>query len=288
MSSNYGYTCIDMKAIEAKVKSSKGTEDEPFEGEVPIAEVEAVVAQMLKAGGGATKQKFIFDGYIHASADKFLEFIEKFGSPSFCLNLTVSDTFMFKRWSSKNEDAEFDQGEENIAAMKATAQADLESRTIITGALSKTGRVNCIDLNTSASLETTKKMLKTKFSPKVIIVNHEKRLGVDVTCANIAIKFNLLYISVYQLIRQHIEGKTEWGSKLLSTKRYKEIALTTQVRDEFNEAEFSAVHFNQKVVMDLINHTIAEHRTSQKYIILEGLCNSSKLTNEADKFELRL
>jgi len=74
----------------------------------------------------------------------------------------------------------------------------------------------------------------------------------------------------------------------MATKRHKEISLTTQVRDEFNEAEFSAVHFNQKCVMDLINHTIAVNRTNQKYIILEGMCNSIKLTNDADKYELRL
>jgi len=101
-----------------------------------------------------------------------------------------------------------------------------------------------MNLDTSGSLDTTKKAVKKLFSPKVIIVNHEKRLGVDVTCANLAIKFNLLYISVYQLIRQHIEGNTPWGKKLMATRRFKEISLTTQVRDEFNEAEFSAVHFN--------------------------------------------
>lgn len=40
--------------------------------------------------------------------------------------------------------------------------------------------------------------------------------------------------------------------------------------------------------MDLINHTVAENRTNQKYIILEGVCNSAKLTTDADKAELRL
>jgi hypothetical protein len=40
--------------------------------------------------------------------------------------------------------------------------------------------------------------------------------------------------------------------------------------------------------MDLINYTIAVNRTNQKYIILEGMCNSVKLTNDADKYELRL
>jgi len=40
--------------------------------------------------------------------------------------------------------------------------------------------------------------------------------------------------------------------------------------------------------MDLINATIKENRTNQKYIILEGLCNSQKLIKEQDKLELRL
>lgn len=65
-----------------------------------------------------------------------------------------------------------------------------------------------MNLDTSNALDFTKKEARRLFQPKVIIVNHEKRLGVDVTCANLAIKFNLLYISVYQLIRQHIEGNT--------------------------------------------------------------------------------
>lgn len=54
-----------------------------------------------------------------------------------------------------------------------------------------------MSLNTKASLETTKKDLEGKFNPKVILINHEKRLGIDTTCANLAIKFNMLYISVY-------------------------------------------------------------------------------------------
>jgi len=40
--------------------------------------------------------------------------------------------------------------------------------------------------------------------------------------------------------------------------------------------------------MDLINHTIAENRTNQKFIVLEGVCNSMKLTNDFDRLELRL
>lgn len=73
----------------------------------------------------------------------------------------------------------------------------------------------------------------------------------------------------------------------MATKREKEIILTTQVRDEFNEADYSPVHFDQGVVMSLLQYTIACNRTSQQYVILEGLCNNSKLSNDDDKFELR-
>lgn len=124
------------------------------------------------------------------------------------------------------------------------------------------GRVSMLKLATDASLETTFGELTGKFSPQVILVNHEKRLGIDTTCANLAIKYNMIYISAYQIIKQHIEGNSEWGKKLLATKREKEILLTTQVRDEFNEAEYSPVHFEQQVVMDLLKETIASKRSN--------------------------
>ena len=119
------------------------------------------------------------------------------------------------------------------------------------------------------------------------MINHEKRLGIDTTCANLAIKYNMIYISVYQKIKEQIEGKTEWGLKLEATRSDKEIVLTTQVRDEFNEAEYSPVHFDQTVVMAFLQSVIASKRTNQKYVILEGLCNNSKLSNDDDKLEIK-
>jgi hypothetical protein len=49
---------------------------------------------------------------------------------------------------------------------------------------------------------------------------------------------------------------------LLSEKRRaREVALPS-LSDEFEESEYSALHFDQKLVMDLINHTISENRTN--------------------------
>lgn len=38
-----GFKLVDMKAVEEVVKKSLGTEDEPFEGQVPIDKVEAEI-----------------------------------------------------------------------------------------------------------------------------------------------------------------------------------------------------------------------------------------------------
>jgi len=61
----------------------------------------------------------------------------------------------------------------------------------------------------------------------------------------------------------------------------------TQVRDEFNESEYSPVHFDVSLVCQLLKKTISEKRTNQKFVLLEGLCNSQKLSNVDDQLELR-
>jgi hypothetical protein len=47
MAEALGFKVIDMKAIAAKVKGTLGTEEEPFEGEVPIKEVEKAIATLI-------------------------------------------------------------------------------------------------------------------------------------------------------------------------------------------------------------------------------------------------
>lgn len=88
------------------------------------------------------------------------------------------------------------------------------------------------------------------FSVKVILVNHEKRLEVDTPCSNLAIKYNMLYLSVYQLIKAHISQNTAIGKALVASKKIK--PLTKQAKehdDQFQENEFSAVHFDRSLVI---------------------------------------
>ncbi len=132
-------------------------------------------------------------------------------------------------------------------------------------------------------------ILKGMLKPRVILVNHEKRLSVDTTCANLGIKYNMLYISVYQLIKQHIEENTSFGRALLATKKPRVMLVQTQTKDEFGEQEYSAVHFDTPAVIALLQHAIALHRKpSQRFILIEGLCNAQRLAGPEDKLELRL
>jgi len=75
-------------------------------------------------------------------------------------------------------------------------------------------------------------------------VNHEKSIGVDNACANLAIKYNMLYISAYQVIKENICNKTAWGKKLQANRCDKQLNANLNVADNFQEAQYSAVHYN--------------------------------------------
>lgn len=101
----------------------------------------------------------------------------------------------------------------------------------------------------------------------------------------------MLYISVYQLIKQHCEQSTEWGKKLEAGRKVvnlsSEVMVAEGIKDEFNEAKYSAANFQFKTVIAMINDTITTKRAGQKYILLEGLCNNTKLNNEDDQLQMR-
>lgn len=105
-----------------------------------------------------------------------------------------------------------------------------------------------MNLNTDLSLESTVAFLRNIYSAKVVIVNHEKRLQVDTASSNVAIKYNMLYLSVYQLIKQHIEDNTIFGQQLNASynpKKLSETALVAQgLNDETGESTFNPVHYD--------------------------------------------
>lgn len=196
-----------MKDITEKIKVSKGTEEAPFEGEISIEEVEEDVLRMIKNGKG---QKFAFDDYTHASEDEFIHFCEKIGVPDFGLFLTADESVIKERWCKKNEAEEAP--EDAVQEIKANSATNAAKRQALCVHLEKYGeRCEIIHQNTDQSHETVVKEIAQKFAPAVLLVNHEKKYLVDSTCANLAMKYNMIYISVYQLIKKHIEMETSYG-----------------------------------------------------------------------------
>ena len=119
-------------------------------------------------------------------------------------------------------------GEEEKDAFKKKSADALKCVEDMKVAISaKLGRINFVKMDTSCSEQTTLSTLSSSFKPRVMIVNHEKRLGIDTTCSNLALKYNMIYISAYQLIKNHITNGTEWGQKLTACQKNKDIALTT-------------------------------------------------------------
>lgn len=149
-----------------------------------------------------------------------------------------------------------------------------------------------LTLDTTTSKETLCEEIRSHFCCKVVIVNHEKRLTVDTVCANLAIKYNMLYLSVYQLIKKEITSCSAMGKELMLSKKTKKMAFTQGdeiacAAEEEDEKNFSAVHFDQDLVMKLIIEKIKECRTDQKFILLEGICNSGRLAEAENRLELR-
>lgn len=124
-------------------------------------------------------------------------------------------------------------------------------------------KVKLVALNCEGSNEAISEALKANFAAKIILVNHEKRLDVDTTCSNLAIKYQMLYFSVYQLIREHIQNHTSWGKKLVESKKPRSLNAATKVVDDvFEEGEFSAAHYDLELVITMVCAAIADKRTT--------------------------
>lgn len=230
----------------------------------------------------------MFDGWLHPTAEQFANvFYIEFGAPSFSIHCQCDTKVINDRYKKKNEvddisedvAAELDDQSKKADGVKAEV-VQLFERMNISHKL--------FPLSTDSSLETTLKNLRGLFMAKVILVNHEKRLTVDTTCSNIAIKYNMLYISVYQTIRQHILGNTPMGKQLLASKKPKLLSkFSEELSDPYEETQYSAVHFDFKLVTKLICDTISEKRSNQQFILLEGLGNNKKLEEENDRLTVR-
>ena len=107
------------------------------------------------------------------------------------------------RYKKKNETEEI--GEELAATLEEEGKsAESKFEEFQHSIASYYEGFQAVTFKTDDSKETTISNVRNLFSAQVVLVNHERRLQVDTACSNIAIKFNMLYLSVHQLIKEHI------------------------------------------------------------------------------------
>lgn len=93
-----------MGKISETVRGTLGSEEEPFEGDVPIADVEKEICSIIDtAQKSGNRCKFVFDGFTHDTDEGFLKFIEQFGCPEWALFLTADAGTINSRWLAKND-----------------------------------------------------------------------------------------------------------------------------------------------------------------------------------------
>lgn len=215
-----------------------------------------------------------------------MAFIDKIGVPDFILYMTAKEDSIKERFMKKNETEEV--SEEQTAEIKADSDANKAKRLSIQKRAAAYGdKCKQITQSTDKSLETVKAEIKGKFSPGIIVVKHDKNLSVDNTCSNLSLKYDMLYISAYQLIREEIENQTELGKQLQARKLARELTESVKQSDEFQEQLYSPVHYDPTLVYEAVNKRIAEKRSTQKFVLLEGLLNSKLLASEDDKIAIR-
>lgn len=211
MEKHLGYRVINYKNFEEKVRKSRGTEEEPFEGEIPFFDVfNSISDYLVDEHKKGNRSVWLIDGSLLPNiSDGITTFYN-----SFYLNMigtitvTCDKQSVISRMKKKLEIEEISEEQmEEIANLENKYENDLYAARVKDG-------LQFYQFSTEVSEETLISEIKETFAPKVILVNHEKRLTVDTTCANLAIKYNFLYISVYQTIKQHIENNTEYGRKL--------------------------------------------------------------------------
>ena len=109
---------IDMEKLSEEIKKKLGTEDEPFEGTVPLVKVEESILELIsKHRNNNQKFTYLFCDWSHTSAENFFMFMNtEFGLPSFSIFNSCNFKTIQERYK-KEKELEGDIPEEELAEL---------------------------------------------------------------------------------------------------------------------------------------------------------------------------
>ena len=123
---------IEWQAMAEAIRPRLETEDGPFDGRIPDAEVEKDVLALIEADKQAgQKFTYLFDGLYHEKVEDSCAFLmNNLGAPTYVITCEATEKAIQDRYKEKNEITE-DLGEEDVAALKEKiAAAVVEGQTL--------------------------------------------------------------------------------------------------------------------------------------------------------------
>jgi hypothetical protein len=205
------------------------------------------------------REKFVIDGFADYAGAEIAAVLGALKAPSMLIDLDCKLDAVKIRYKIKNELDELT--EDQVEEIEKAYQAYEGIRNML---LEQCKQSEIFQVETMLSEERALKDVDAIFAPKILIFNHHKYILTDALLANISWTNNIVYLSVYQLIKEEIQKKSDLGIKLLNSKRERMLKEEYYGKDEFNEAEYCPAYFSLNLVIELIKMKLKQLRNAQK------------------------
>lgn len=151
-----------------------------------------------------------------------------------------------------------------------------------------------VNINSSNSESKTFNIIEGILGKKFILINHLYNMNLENVLYNIATTHKILYINVPQLIESQLRTEAEFSSSLKNS--YNEVTLWEEkdrknwTKEENLYYTFNPIHYDQKVVSDLISHYVSkngkENEEQRNIVLLTGYLNNGLLPQKIQCMKL--
>ena len=184
--------------------------------------------------------------------------------PTSVVDLDCEDAKIEERFKKANEITD-ELSEEQKEALDKELAASAAAKQFVETFSQQNEKVPIAQVITSLSEEKGRSMAQAHFQPKIVLLSHEKRFQTDTPAANLSLRHRFLYISVYQLIREHVRKNSPLAQKLMAGRNPgRQVVLDYTMKDEFEETEFSAALFELPAVLEMVKQRIDEVRRDER------------------------
>jgi len=276
-----GFILLDLDVLTEEIKKRLATPENPIEN-ITVSfdqKLEELKNIMLKRKN--KDDRFVLDNLPIEDAELMKKILNAIGVPTNYIVLETDIKEIKKRYQKKAELPELNEEE----TQKIDKRIDLLKKSkIIIYKICEHPASAKYTINTDQNEEFLTSKLKSIYQPNIILLKHEKSLEIDSIFTNLSIKYNFLYISLDEIIKNEIIRKTALGKELNRTKVCKEI---TEDFASNENIEFCAIHYDQKLILKILKDILSKSSGKYQIAIINGYLNSHKLKGYEEKQDFR-